>query len=238
MSTNFEAALGLHYQKSATENYTLAETDSFSRYAALTGTNSIILTTVDYDRSISQKLTFTAYGQGARYYGTITCGGAGGGAGFKWQFRENAFLSLSAGPQFDSSACKSQQGFSFNAATSVKVSGKAQIYFLAARQPTVSYLGGGLWQTNVAGGYQRQVGRWSALSFDLSHTSSDSLATTGAYAGTYFATAFSWRYGRGLSSTLTYRGYRGSSSDSSESSMQRNIVMLSVAWSPDRGISR
>jgi hypothetical protein len=112
------------------------------------------------------------------------------------------------------------------------LTGTSQVYFLASRQPTVSYLGGGLWQTSVSGGYQRQVGIRGTLSFDLSHVSSDTLNTTGTYSGTYFDATFSRRLSHGLIPSLSYRGYAGMSGGTD---IQRNVVMFSIAWTPEAG---
>jgi hypothetical protein len=235
MSTNFTGVVGLHYKQSEHEIVSLGISDGYSRDSAVPGTNSVALTTAGYDREISPKLTVLLYGQGAYYYGTIECAGFGGGAGFKYKFGETTFISLSGGPQIDTSACKSQQGFSFSAAGSLRVTGKSQVYFLASRQPSVSYLAGGLWQTSEAGGYQRQLGARAELSFDVSHVTSSALAGVGAYSGSYFSTAASRRLSHGMSTSLTYRGYRGSSADSTGTTVGRNVVMFSLTWSPDAG---
>ena len=207
-------------------------TNTFSRYASLGGENSVALTTVSFDHGLSRRLAFVTYGQGAFYYGKIQCQGVGGGVGIRWRFQQGSYLALSGGPQYDTSACKSQQGMSFDASLGTKLTGRSQIYFLASRQPTVSYLGGGLWQTSVAGGYQRQVGVRGALSFDVSHVSSSALATAGAYSGTYFDASFARRLAHGLVPSLNYRGYSGTSSGVG---INRNLIMFSIAWSPEAG---
>jgi hypothetical protein len=235
MSTNLDGSMGLHYKESERETLSIGITDNFSRYSGLTGTNSVVLTTAGYDRGVSPRLSILAYGQGAYYYGTVECAGVGGGAGFKWQFREGSSVSLSGGPLIDSSACKSQQGFSFNTAGALRITGKSQVYVLASRQPSVSYLGGGLWQTSVSGGYQRQLGPKATLSFDVSHITSSDFANAGAYSGSYFAAAINRRLGHGIGTTLTYRSYQGSSGNSSATNSSGNIVMFSLMWTPDAG---
>lgn len=234
-STNINATLDLHYRKSERDTVSFGLADGFSRYSAQTGTNSVAIATVGYDRVFSPKLTVLLYGQGTYYYGTIECTGAGGGVGFKWQFSERSFVSVSGGPQLNSSACKRQQGFSFNSAGGFRATGKSQLYFSASRQPSVSYLGGGLWQTSVSGGYQRQLGTWSALSLDVSHVTSSALAYNSPYSGFYIAAAVTRHLGHMVDTSLTYRNYQGTSSDSTSAKVGRNVVMFSVAWTPQAG---
>ena len=230
--TNVEGGFGASYKQTERDTFSLAVADNFSRFPALSGDNSVATTTFSYDHGVSPRLAFLTYGQGAYYYGEIHCAGAGGGIGIKGRLGEGSYFSLSGGPQFDTSACKSQQGFAFNTSLGTQLTGRSQIYLIAGRQPTVSYLGGGLWQTSVAGGYQRRIGTQGTLSFDVSHVSSDSAGLQGAYTGTYFDGVYSRRLLHGLLPSLSYRGYTGTSGGSSVS---RNAVMFSLAWSPEAG---
>jgi hypothetical protein len=232
VGTNLEAAFGAHYKYSERDTVNVAVDDTFSHFGDLGGANSVATTTINYERGLSPRLALTTYGDGAYFYGTIHCTSLGGGVGIRWQFQENSFLSVSGGPQFDTSACKSQQGISFTASLGAKLTGRSQVYILAARQPTVSYLGGGLWQTSISAGYQRQVGVRGTVSLDVSHLNSDTLNSNGAYAGTYFDATYGRRLGHGIRTSLAYREYSGTSGSSP---ISRNALMFSVVWSPDAG---
>jgi hypothetical protein len=170
-----------------------------------------------------------AYAENDYYYGSINCQSFGAGIGFKWHIRDQTFLSLNGGPQLDAPSCKSQQGFSYSAAFSTRLSRKSQIYLLTARQPATSYLGPGLWQVSSSGGYQREVAAKDTVNFDLGYVSSNTLATESSYYGTYFDGAYGHHIGQGLSVSFSYRGYIGSWSGAES---VRNVAMFSLTWTP------
>jgi hypothetical protein len=173
-----------------------------------------------------------AYAQSSYINGTINCASFGGGIGVKWQAGERTSLSLSGGPQFDMSACGSQLEFAYNAAFSTRLSYKSQIYFLASRQPTVSYLGPQLWQLSVSGGYQKRITSNGTLSLDIGYAGGDSLATGSSDHGTYFGCGYGYPIGHGFSATFSYRGYVG---DSNGTNFTRNLALLSIKWTPGAG---
>ncbi len=239
--TNINAAFTLNYAKSDRETLSFSAADTLSRYSGLGESNSVATNSFSYNRGLSPRLAFLAYGQTAYYYGSLNCAGFGGGAGVRWQIQKDTVFAISAGPQFDTSACKSQQGASFNASLGTRLTATSQLYFQTSRLPTVSYLGGGLWQTGVSAGYQRQIGARSTASFDVSHLNSDTVINTAStsksaaassYGGSYFDAVFGRRLGRGLNAALSYRNYTGSLGGSS---LTRNIVAFSISWAPDSG---
>lgn len=227
--TYVDGGVKVSYSKSERDSFEFGVANSFSNSASLKGSNSIATGNVTYNRGLSPTLAVIAYVQPAAYYGSIHCLSVGGGIGFRWHVRDQTVLSLSGGPQLDAPECGKQQGFSYSAAFSTRLSGKSQIYLLSARQPTTSYLGPGLWQTSASGGYQRQVATKGTVSFDLGYVGSDALTTVSSFRGMYADGIYSYAIGHGLSASLSYRGYIG---DWSGIHSTRNTAQFSLVWTP------
>jgi hypothetical protein len=228
-----DAGLDVHYRKSAQDTIEFHVGNSFSHFSGLNDNNGFATTgRFDYGRELSPNFGVMVYGQGSHINGSIDCTSVGGGIGLEWQPRERTTLSLSGGPQIDMSACGSQLEFSYNAAFSTRLSEGSQIYLLASRQPTASYLGPELWQVSFAGGYQKRVNGTGSLSFDLGYTGSDTSATVTASHGTYFDCSYRNRFSHGFSTSYSYRGYIG---DWGGDKFTRNVALFSLAWSPGSG---
>jgi hypothetical protein len=230
--THFDAAWTAHYTASERDSVEFLMSNSFSQYSGLNESNSIASASITYNRALSSILAGFVYGSGSYYYGAFNCPSFGGGMGLRWQIREKTSLSIGGGPQISSSSCRNQQGFSYNATFSTRLSAKSQIYILAARQPSTSYLGPGLWAASTSGGYQRQVVARGTISFDVGYVSSNSLTVTNSYNNKYFDCAYSHNLNHGLSISSTYRGYVG---DTGQTGFHRNLALFSLAWSPSAG---
>lgn len=225
--------LDIQYRKSERDSLEFHVANSFSYFTGLSENNGVATTgRFGYVRALSSRLGVIAYGQSSYINGFTNCASFGGGIGLKWQADERTSLSLSGGPQFDSSACGNQLEFSYNAAFSTRLSYKSQIYLLASRQPTASYLGPQLWQLSASGGYQRRIRSIGTLSLDLGYAGSDTLATAGSYHGTYFDCIYGYPIGHGFSATYSYRGYIG---DWDGNKFTRNLALFSLMWSPGAG---
>ncbi|WP_158791826.1 hypothetical protein [Granulicella sp. L60] len=230
--TYIDGGLEVHYKESERDSIEFRVANSFNQYSGFSSRNSIATTSLSYNRDLSSTLGLFAYGRNSYYYGSFNCSSFGGGLGLRWQALEKTSLSLSGGPQLDTAACGNQQGFSYNAAFSTRLSDKSQIYLLAAREPATSYLGPGLWLISTSGGYQRQVVTTATLSLDLGYVSSNTLTTTNSYHDIYFDCIYNHSLGHGLSISYSYRGYVG---DTGETSFRRNAALFSIAWSPNAG---
>jgi hypothetical protein len=225
--------LDIHYRKSERDSLEFHMANSFSHFTGLSENNGVATTgRFSYGRELSSRLGVTAYGESSYINGFTDCTSFGGGIGLKWQAGERTFLSLSGGPQLETSACGNQLEFSYNAAFSTRLSYKSQIYLLASRQPTASYLGPQLWQLSVSGGYQRRIRSVGTVSVDLGYTGSDTVATGNSYHGTYFDCIYGYPIGHGFSGTYSYRGYIG---DWDGNRFTRNLALFSLSWTPGAG---
>lgn len=223
-------SLGASYRKSERDTIQLSISNSFNRYSGLSESNSVATLNLAYARDLSPTLAALVYGQGSSYYGSLRCESYGGGAGLKWQAGEKTAISLSGGPQLNTSECGTQQGFAYSASFSTQLTGKSQIYLLSARQPTASYLGPGLWQESASGGYQRQVTNIGTISFDIGYVASKTLTTVNSYRGTYVDFIYGYHLGHGLRASYSYRGYLG---DYGTARFSRNVAMFSMIWTSE-----
>lgn len=230
--TSIDGAAEVSYRKSERDSIELRVENAFNRYANLNQSNSIAAMNLGYDRNLSASLGVAAYGQSTYYYGSLRCESYGGGIGFRWQPDERTSLSVSGGPQLSTRACGNQQGFAYSTSFSTRLSGASQVYLLSARQPATSYLGPGLWQDSISGGYQRQVKVIGTVSFDVGYVASNTLTAVSSYRGTYFDFAYGYPLGHGLRASYSYRGYVG---DSGGTVFTRNVALFSIMWAPAAG---
>jgi hypothetical protein len=230
--TSVDGTIGASYRSSERDTIGVHVGNAYGRYSGLGESNSIISANLNYDHAVSPTFGVSAYGQNAYYYGSLRCESYGAGVGIRWRPSENTSFSLAGGPQLNTSECSQQQGFSYNFAFSTRLSGTSQVYLVSTRQPTVSFLGPGLWLQSVSGGYQQQVKVMGTVSFDVGYANSSTLTSVSSYQGTYFDAVYGYRLGHGVRASYSYRGYIG---DSGTTHFTRNVAMFSIAWTPSAG---
>jgi len=227
-------SLGAAYRKSERDTVELSVSSSFNRYSGLNESNGIATFNVAYARDLLPTLAALVYGQGSIYYGSLRCKSYGGGAGLTWQASEKTSVSLSGGPQLNTSECETQQGFAYRASFSTQLTGKSQLYLLSSRQPTASYLGPGIWQEGASGGYQRQVTAIGTIGLNIGYVASKTLTTVNSYHGTYVDVIYGYHLSHGLRASYSYRRYFG---DYGGTSFSRNVAMFSMVWTSDENHS-
>ena len=232
--TYIVGAVDLSYRKSEKETIVVSGSNSFSRITGFDQQGSVAGTKLKYVRDLSPALSLISYGQFSHFYGDLTCDSFGAGAGLKWQPKERTFFSFSAGPQISTRACTNQKqlGFTYSVAFSSRTSRKSQVYLLSDYLPTVSYLGPGLWQRSVSGGYQYQVTRIGVVGVDAGYVSSDSLTAVSSYRGKFWGASYSFRLQHGIGVSYSYRGYI---TETGTSSYNRNLAQVSITWTHNAG---
>ena len=232
--TYIVGSVDLSYRKSEKETIVVSGSNSFSRITGFDQQGSVAGTKLKYVRDLSPELSLISYGQASHFYGDLTCDSFGAGAGVKWQPRERTFFSLSAGPQISTQACANQKrlGFTYSVAFSSRMSRKSQLYFLSDYIPTVSYLGPGLWQRSVSGGYQYQVTRIGVVGADVGYVSSDSLTAVSSYRGGFWGASYGFRLQHGIGVSYSYRGYV---TETGTTGYRRNLAQISITWTHNAG---
>jgi hypothetical protein len=228
--TNFDGAFDLHYGVSPRDSISFRGGNSYLAYPALHDTGKVATSEFVYERSLRPHLGFDGYGQTAKYYGDLKCATFGGGVGIRWQPRVDTLISLRGGPQFDTPGCKSQQGFAYSASFTTKVVARAQFFLTANRVAVAGFLGAGLWQDDITGGYERQLDAHSVISFNAGYVHSSTLLNISSYGGTFFDSSYLRTLRKGLSLACSYRSFNGSSGGTP---VNRNMVFVSLTLTPN-----
>jgi len=228
--TNVDGGVDIHYDASPRDSIGLHLTNSFNSFPALHQKGSVAGANLNYSHSLKPTLNLLIYEQNSRYYGDLKCTAIGAGAGLRWQPRESTLISVKGGPQIDSPGCKSQQGFSYSTSISRKLPRRSQLFLSADRQPVISYLGSGLWQDDVSGGYERQLQSSNTLTFDVGFVHSNTLVNAAAYHGTFFDASYTRQLHRGLALAWSYRTFTGSSGGTG---IDRNMLQFALTFSPN-----
>jgi hypothetical protein len=228
--TDVEAAWDLHYALSERNSLGLHLSDSYNSTPDLNQKGSVATAAVNYTHAVSPTLSLLVYGQNAYYYGDLNCTALGMGVGMRWQAQESTIIELRGGPQIDSPGCMSQQGYAYNASVTRKLPWKSSVYLTADRQPVISFLGSGLWQDDVTGGYERIFQNVNTLSVNAGFIDSTTLVNVSSYRGTYFGASYMRRIHRGLSLQCSYRYFTGRSGDTD---LNRNTVQFAITFTPN-----
>lgn len=226
--TDASVTLGAAYQTSQRNTLELQGTNGFTRFAGYAATSSIATATVAFARELTPTMRGSAYAQNSQYYGSLSCESYGGGMGLDWSPRSSVSISFSGGPQFDAPECGAQQGFAYRLSVNKTLPAKSGIYLLSSRLPGTSYLGPGLWQDSISGGYSRQVTNAGIMRLNLEYLRSTGMGG-GSYDAAYADAEYNHTLGRGLIASFTYRGYLDGSGGAYT---RRNLVMFSVEWAP------
>jgi len=229
--TDLQGEASLHFNRSQRDAFDVHLTNSFDRVEGLNQSDAVATMNLAYSRNLSPALAILGYQQTSYYYyGPLKCTTFGVGAGFNWQPRQSTFLSVKAGPQLDTPSCGTRQGLSYSVKLATKLTGSSQIYFLAERQPVTAYLGPGLWQDGVSGGYQRQLTTTNTITIDAGFVTSTTLTNLSSYTGGYFDSSYVHSFRRGLSTACTFRSFVGSSNGAN---FNRNVALVSLTWTPN-----
>jgi hypothetical protein len=229
--TDLQGEVSLHFNRTQRDSFDFHLSNSFDRVAGLNQSDAVATMNLAYSRNLSPALALLGYQQTSYYYyGPLKCTTFGIGAGFSWQPRQDTFLSIKGGPQLDTPSCGTRQGLSYTVKLATKLTGKSQIYFLAERQPVTAYLGPGLWQDGVSGGYQRQLSSRDTVTLDAGFVTSTTLTNLSSYTGGYFDSSYVHSFRRGLSTACTFRSFLGSTDGAN---FNRNVALVSVTWTPN-----
>jgi hypothetical protein len=230
MVTSVEGVADLHYDSAPRDSIGLHIANSYNSFSAMNQSGSVASVSLNYNHSLNPTLSLLVYGQDAQYFGDLKCTAVGAGVGLRWQFRESTLVSLKGGPQIDNPGCKSQQGFSYNASFSRELPRRSQFFVNADRQPVISFLGSGLWQDDVSGGYEREIQAANVLTFDVGFVHSSTLVSVASYHGTFFESSYTRHLRKGVSMAWTYRSFVGSSGGTG---IDRNILQFALTLTPN-----
>lgn len=195
--------------------------------------NNLTTLQLQYQRAFTRETTGGVYGLTRHETGTIDCDGVGFGLMASTKPTERWYLQASGGPEFDSGGCRRHQGFELHFAAVYKVRPTAWLYATANRQFSSGFLPNSTWEDDVSVGLSKQLTR--RLTWNLSagyvsgYIDGFTSPSTAGYRGFYGQTQFVQRLSRSFDFEATYRRYDQSSSGLS---VNRNIVLFTLRWSP------
>jgi hypothetical protein len=222
----------LNYLVSERGTLGLKAENAYIDYDTLLGNSLIATGSASYMHAATPALQWISYASATRYYGSVHCYAFGAGFGLEWRPEGHTYLRLKGGPQLDSSTCGKQQGFSYDAAYSRRLTARSQIYVSSARVVGSTDLGPGLWQQTATIGYQHDFERRANIAFDFGYIGTSGLGKTDDYSGKYVDGIYNRILGHGLRAIASYRWYTG---DTSQSNFRRTTALLSIAWTPTAG---
>jgi hypothetical protein len=221
-----------NYRKSERGTVTFVLGNSYNRVTGFDQAGGTATGRLRYSYDLSPTLSLMIYGQASHFYGDLSCEGIGGGGGVDWRLGINTTLTFEAGPQINTAACGDQQGYSYALEYSTRLSNKAQLYLIANRLPTVSYLGPGVWQRSASAGMQYQLTRLALLRADVGYSSSTALAAVSSYTGISVNASYDVQLKHGFALSYTYRGYFA---DSAGTGYNHSLAQVSLKWVSNSG---
>jgi hypothetical protein len=227
--TDINGGLDLQYNLSPRDALKMQISNSYNSYPQSHESGGLTTETVNYTHAVRPTLAVLAYGQTSEYYLDVHCNTVGGGVGITWQPSASAEVSLQGGPQLNSPACNQQQGFSYHAYFSNNITGQSQFYIRSDRQAVNGFLGPGLWQNDVSGGYQRKFLARNAVSFDLGYLESNTLVSSGHYSGFFGEASYTRQIEGPFSLTCRYQNYEGTQANTR---FTRNLLAFSLVITP------
>jgi hypothetical protein len=228
--TDINGGFDLRYDVSRRDALEVQIANSFNSYPQLHENGGVASEAVSYVHAVRPTLGVLAYEQTSQYYLDLHCTTVGGGFGVTWRPRDDAEMSMQVGPQLNSAACKEQQGFSFHAYLFQNISGGSQLYARGDRQPAIGFLGPGLWQDDVSGGYQRRLSTRTLVGADLGYLQSSTLASSGAYTGFFAEASYIHRIKGPLGISCRYQNFVGRQGTTD---FTRNMVLFSIVLAPE-----
>jgi hypothetical protein len=203
--------------------------DAYHRLFADNSHDDIGTVKLEYQKSISERSTYGFYGQVIRQTGQIRCASEGAGVEFTTKPSPTAILEFAVGPEFGSSGCGRQQAFNLHFAGAKTLSATLRAYLTANREYSSGYVSQGTWEDNVVAGVGKELSRQVELGFDAGYVKGRVLGRLTAYSG-FFA---SCELRKRLSNSFTLvAAYRRFDHTVSQEAVRRNIVMVSLLWTP------
>jgi hypothetical protein len=233
--TYINGAFDLLYDLSPRDALAVQIANSFNSYSQSHQSGGVATETVTYSHAMRRTLEILVYQQTFQYYLDLHCTTLGGGFGVAWQPRAGAKLSVQGGPQLNSPGCNEQQGFAYHAYFSSNITGKSQFYLRGDREAVNGFLGPGLWQNDVSGGYQREFSIRNSVGADLGYLQSSTLksstlANSEDYAGFFAEASYVHQIKGPLSFSCRYQNLVGRQGTSHYT---RNLMLFSIVFTPE-----
>jgi hypothetical protein len=184
---------------------------------------------LDYAHDISSRVTFHVYGQEDHVIES-SCNTYGGGVGVSARLSYSWYLDASAGPQWTSANCGSQQNANFYGALVKALRGQAKVYAVGWRYFSTAFQTTSTWQDAVAVGFLQPVGRFAVQGDAGYFHGQPLLATTQPIQGYYASPLVRYRLTGNTAISAGYRFFHATGGNTVPGSLQ--YAMVSLEWRP------
>jgi hypothetical protein len=161
---------------------------------------------LDYARDVTSRVTFHVYGQ-EEHVMESSCNAYGGGVGVSARISYSWYMEASAGPQWTSANCGSQQNANFYGALVKNLRGQAKIYAVGWRYFSTAFQTSSTWQDAAAVGFLQPIGRFAIQGDGGYFHGQPLLVTTQPIQGYYWAPLVRYRLTGNTSISAGYRSF-------------------------------
>lgn len=221
--------LALGWRRSPRDHLTFVLGESYYSYSREASHTSVANFRLNYDHAVSPRTNFQVFGQVHRALDRSLCSSYGGGVGMSTRPNQRMTLQLSAGPEFNRPNCGRRQALSFHGALAAALSQTSRMYVAANREFATAYRARSQWEDNVAVGFDKRLSRILETGFDTGYARSQPVDASSAYQGYFVASYVRWRLSRSLSTEANFRHFYRLIAGQS---LNRNVVMFGLEWSP------
>ncbi len=191
--------------------------------------NNAIGSRLDYERDVTNRVVFRAFGQEEHVIET-SCNMYGGGVGISARLAYSWHLDLSGGPTWTSPNCGSQQNYNFYGAIVKSLRGRATIYAMAQRYFNTAFQTTSRWQDSAAVGFFYPIRRFSVQSDAGYFRGEPLLVTAEPFEGYYVAPLVRYKLTEHTSVAAGYRLFHATGGTAIPGNL--NYAMVSLEWHP------
>ena len=193
--------------------------------------SNIVTGRIEYLKAQTDRTSFGIFGQTVHETGEILCNTGGAGFEFTTRMTLEMEMELAAGPEFSTTGCGRRQAFNLHAAVAGAVNSSTRVYATANREFSSGYVRRGTWEDNVVVGVGKKLNRQFSWSADAGYVKGTLISSLITYQGYFASTELRKRISESLTAVATYRRFDHSVSSQG---VRRNVVMVSLQWTPSR----
>lgn len=222
--------VGLTWQRSPSQALNFSAQESY--FSPLDGGSSSSSTSAQasYSAAVSPRTSFNV---GGNYHHQVlslgSCDGYGFSFGVSRQVGRNLYLSVAAGPEFETARCKGANG-NYEVTMSYTLSRRSRMGLTAGRSYMTNYLANTRWSDIAAVSYGRQLSESFEINLNSGYARSvRAQAGLGAYVGYFVGADLSWKLSRTIALGATYRRFEQVSGGPIQT---QNVALISLGWNP------
>jgi hypothetical protein len=205
--------------------------DAYHRTFADDLHNNITNARVEYLKKATERTSYGFFGQGNRETGDLICSTTGGGVEVATKPTDSTMAELAVGPEFGSSGCGRRQAFNLHAALAGALNSTTRAYVTVNREFSSGYVRRGTWEDNVVVGLGKRFNRQISWAADAGYVKGTLMGSAITYHGYFASTEIRKRITENFTALAGYRRFDHSVSNQG---VLRNVVMLSLLWTPSR----